>query len=88
MAAPAIGQGGDKIEGSRQTYGLGDGRCARFETKGRAVETCAAEADLLDHLATGLPRGHLLEQLGATIQDTDAGGSIQFVAGEGVEVAA
>ncbi len=60
----------------------------RLELEGQGIEGGAAEADPVDHLSTGLPGGHPLQQCGAAPQHADTGRAVELVAGEGVEVAA
>ena len=45
------------------------------------------EAHGEDHVATALPRRHGLEQRLAAVEHADAGGAVQLVAGEGIEIA-
>ena len=45
------------------------------------------EGDRADHVAAALVRRHGLEEAGLAVQDADAGGAEQLVAGERVEVA-
>ena len=41
-----------------------------------------------DHVAAALERRHFLEQFAPAIEDADAGGAADFVAGKGEEIAA
>ncbi len=54
---------------------------------GRVVLGALLEGDGEDHVAAALPRRHGREQLLAAVEHADAGGAVDLVAGEGVEVA-
>ena len=66
----------------------GDVGRAGLEALRRRREGGVVEGDGADHVAATLPRRHVAQQLGATVERADAGGAVELVAREGVEVAA
>lgn len=80
-------QSGDVADGRRQTYRSANvGRPSLIFERDVVVDGFF-KGDFLDHLPAAHPRRQLFQQLPFSPQRADAGGSIQLVAGKGVQVA-
>ena len=76
------------VQGDAQCNAAGDVRCPGFEFVGEVVVGGAVEGDAPDHFATTAPGGHGVKEVPASPEEADAGGSIGFVCGGDIEVAA
>ncbi|MPM58331.1 hypothetical protein SDC9_105162 [bioreactor metagenome] len=74
------------VDGRSQPDRLSDRRCAGLEAMRRRRIGRALHPDDLDHLAAAEEGRQLLEQVVVTPQHTDAGGTAEFVTGEGQQI--
>ncbi len=76
-----------EVDRSGQAHRASDVRSAGLETGWRIGVGGAFEADAADHVAAALIRRHRGQHLGAAPEHTDAGGAVELVTGENIEVA-
>ena len=87
-----VGGDGVEVEGVEPVKGGGEGdpsfdvRSAGFVTEREVVVGGALVGDFLDHLAASAPGGKVFEAGGFSVEDADAGGSVDFVTGEDEKV--
>ena len=70
---------GEVIARFAEGDGLGDGRCAGFESSGRFCVRALFEKHVGDHLAAAHPRGHRLQDVDVAPKETDTSRSAHFV---------
>ena len=79
-------EGGDVVQRLGQAGGADIVRRARLELEGQFVEGGPLEGDVLYHLAAALIRGKFVQPILLTVEHAHAGGTVDLVAGENVEV--
>ena len=86
-----VGGDGAEVEGVEPVEGGGEGDAsfdvggAGFVAEGEVVVSGALVGDFFDHLAASAPRGKVFEAGGFSVEDADAGGGVDFVAGKDEE---
>ena len=75
------------INRGMKTEHFDDRRRSRFEPSRWRGISGFFEGHAVDHRAATLPRRHCVEMIGAAPEDADAGGAIEFVTRENIEVA-
>ena len=79
-------EAGHIVQRGGQADAFNDGRGAGFETGRRIGIGDALAADFADHLAAAIEGAHGFQMRLLGIQHADAGGAIQLVAGDDVEI--
>lgn len=79
-------EGVEPVEGGGEGDAAFDIGSARFVAKGKVVVGGALVGDFFDHLAASPPGGEVLEAGGLSVENANAGGGVDFVAGEDEEV--
>ena len=69
-----------------QSVCLQDRRCARLEAGGRIGIGHAVLRHFADHLASAFERPHGGEEFAFGVKRADAGGAVEFMAGDGIEI--
>ena len=77
----------DIVERRAERDGPGDVGRACFELEGQIVVGGLGKGDGADHVAAALVRRHGVEQRALAVEHADAGGPVNLMAAEGVEVA-
>ena len=79
-------ESGDIIQCLGQSRGADVVRRARLELEGQFVERSPLERHVLNHLASALIGGQTVQPVLLAVEHTHAGGTVDLVAGEDVEV--
>lgn len=73
-----------EIKGFCEGYGLNEGRCTGFESLGEGGVGAGLEGDGVYHFASAEDRRPLFHDFGFCPENSDAGGPVDLVPGEGV----
>jgi len=74
------------LQGRGQTHGVGDVAGTGLEALGRILVKVALKGDVADHVAAPLPGGHGTQQIPLGVENADAGGSVDLVTREHIEI--